>query len=785
MANLIVLNLGKGDGQTGLPAVMAQLWTDDRPNPMQFTGSLPAAPELVRLYHHWQQLYVALGNHFSLRRSPEFDIEESDITHISQAEFKDLCQQLQLQLNQWLSASNFLNIDRALRTRLNPSDVIRIVIAAEDLNILQLPWCLWNFLDDYPHAEIALSLPEYARALHLPTKPQRQVKILAILGNSTGIDIATDRQLLQKLPQAEITVLVEPTPAALNQALWQPGWDILFFAGHSSSQGQGRIQLNQTTSLTIDQLKYGLREAISHGLKLAIFNSCDGLGLAQSLADLHLPQVIVMREPVPDRVAQAFLTQFLTAFAHGQSLYAAVRAAREQLQGLETEFPCATWLPVICQNPAEIPPRWQDWCGSPRTRWRWPTRRQLQTLTLSSLLTTGLVTGGRWLGWLQPMELWAFDHLMRLRPAEPPDRRLFIVTVTEKDIQAQGNESRRGSLSDRTLNRLLSVLAAQQPVAIGLDIYRDFPTAIDPPPPPSRSARSAAAALPPLTTQLGSDRLIAICKRPSGKEDPLGIMPPPEVPEARVGFSDFVQDRDGTVRRHLLFMSPNPTSKCTTPYALSVQLAFRYLATQNLLPQFTADKSLKFGSTVLQRLPQRAGGYQPLDARGSQILLNYRASPTPQGIAQQATLTQVLNGEINPNSIKNRLVLIGVTSPLNDNWATPYGKNYSTKLPGIWVHAQMVSQILSAVLDRRPLLWVWSWGQEGLWIGTWAAIGGLLSHLLGRRYLRSSMALGIATGSLGGICWILLGYGGWVPLVPAAIALIVTHSAVSIGSRHD
>ncbi len=805
MSYLIVLNLGKGDWQRGLPAVIAQLWEHDRANPMQFTGSLPPAAALANLYNHWQQIYLALGNTFGLRRSgaAQFEIDADDITHVSQTEFNDLCEKLQQQLNQWLSASDFLNIDRALRTRLTPSDVIRIVIVAENAALLQLPWCLWSFLEDYPQAEIALSPPEYARAVQVvPLKPQRKVKILAILGNSQGIDVDHDRQTLQKLPQTEIKFLVEPTVQALNQALWQPGWDMLFFAGHSSSQGKGQIQLNQTESLTIEQLKYGLRTAIGHGLKLAIFNSCDGLGLARDLADLHIPQVIVMREPVPDRVAQTFLTHFLTAFASGQPLYHAVREAREKLQGLEPEFPCATWLPVICQNPAEIPPMWQDWCGPSRTTLRLPTRRDLQTLLLSSLVTTGLVTGGRGMGWLQPLELWAFDHLMRLRPAELPDRRLLIVTITDKDIQAQGNESRRGSLSDRTLNRLLTTLEQYDPVAIGLDIYRDFPTESEPAnrgertPPPSASRKTARANPPKaspanqgrstvaadLTTRLASDRLIAICKRP-GLDDPTGIVPPPEVPEARVGFSDFVQDPDSAVRRHLLFMSPNPTSKCTTPYAFSVQLAFRYLAAQQIAPQFTPNKSLRFGATILPRLQSRTGGYQATDARGSQILLNYRASPTPRAIAQQATLTEVLNGQINPNIIKDRLVLIGVSSPLTDNWATPYGSDYAAKLPGIMIHAQMVSQMLSAVLDQRPLLWVWPWGYEVVWIGSWAMIGGTLVWRW--RRLGLGLVLVLATGGLGSICLLLLVQGGWIPLVPPLIALGVTSTAVAIGIRHD
>jgi hypothetical protein len=81
--------------------------------------------------------------------------------------------------------------------------------------------------------------------------------------------------------------------------------------------------------------------------------------MAQALADLHIPQVIVMREWVPDTVAQAFFREFLMRFAEGHSLYASVREAREKLEQLEDEYPCATWLPLICQNPAAEPMVWR------------------------------------------------------------------------------------------------------------------------------------------------------------------------------------------------------------------------------------------------------------------------------------------------------------------------------------------------------------------------------------------------------------------------------------------
>ena len=116
--------------------------------------------------------------------------------------------------------------------------------------------------------------------------------------------------------------------------------------------------------MTIEQLTEALSAAIDNGLKLAIFNSCDGLGLATSLGTLNIPQVIVMREPVPNRVAEAFLKYFLEAFAlERKSLYVSVRQAHSKLQGLENDCPGASWLPVICQNPAVDVVTWDDLIG--------------------------------------------------------------------------------------------------------------------------------------------------------------------------------------------------------------------------------------------------------------------------------------------------------------------------------------------------------------------------------------------------------------------------------------
>lgn len=779
MSKLVVLSLGNGDLHNGFPAVVAELWEFGNSRPlMKLTGSLPAAPEISQLYRSWQLLYKALYQR--LGWCLRIEIEETGVTNVSEVELSNFCQLLSSGINTWLNSEAFRNIDQQLRKKLASSEEIRVIIETNNNQLRQLPWHLWNFFEDYAKAEVALSTCEYQRPETVPTEENKaKVRILAILGNSQGIDVESDRAFLEQLSQAEIEFLVEPSPEDLNGQL-RKRWDILFFAGHSSSQETGRIQLNQTDSLTLHQLRFALRKAIEQGLRLAIFNSCDGLGLAQQLADLHIPQVIVMREPVPDAIAQQFLRHFLKAFSGGQSLYASVREARERLEGLEHQFPCATWLPVICQNPAEEPTTWQELCSLPqRNSATGITQQQNRPIVLlASVIVTALVIGVRHLGMLQTWELQAFDHLMQLRPTEKPDSRLLIVTVDEADIQYQNRMrmNMRWSLSDQALTELLKKLESYQPRTIGLDIYRDF--SVDPD-------------YTDLATRLQQDkRLFAVCKV-SATEDgaPDGTPPPPEVPEERLSFSDFVEDDDGIARRQLLHLTPPLASPCAAEYAFSLQIALHYLDTQNIKPDVTPMGDLQIGNVVFKRLKAHTSGYQGIDASGYQILLNYRSLRSPQTIAQQVSLRDILNDRVKPElveSVKNRVVLIGVTAPTTtDYWKTPYSAKAlpnQKQIPGVFVQAHMVSHILSAVLDRRTLFWWWPTWVEALWVWGWALVGATLAWCI-RQPLPLGLAGVTALLSLFGICVGIFTQAGWIPLIPATLALVVTQVVVVLRVR--
>ncbi|MGK7917400.1 MAG: substrate-binding domain-containing protein [Prochloraceae cyanobacterium] len=380
MGKLVVLKLN-GDCDKGFQLFLETGLEGKYPD-AEITGSLPPATSLVKQYKNWQSSYHQLEYSFRLKRRLDgsfrlkqerkinpIEVEIDDYIHRRTQECRNEAEKLHQQLNQWLDSAGFRPIDRRLREQLNPREEIRFLIRTESHELRKLPWHLWDFLKGYPFSEIGLSAREYKQSA-ISRTPSDRVRILAILGNSAGINIQQDKEeLLKNLPDAQITFLEEPQRQQLNQYLWQQTWDILFFAGHSREEAQkGRIYINQKDSLTIDEIKLALTKAIEKGLLLAIFNSCDGLGLVSELEKLSIPQMIVMREPVPDRVAQQFLTYFLPSFAQGVPLHLAVRSARERLEGIENEFPCATWLPVICQNPAILPPTWNDFLSKEESK---------------------------------------------------------------------------------------------------------------------------------------------------------------------------------------------------------------------------------------------------------------------------------------------------------------------------------------------------------------------------------------------------------------------------------
>jgi ABC-type phosphate transport system substrate-binding protein len=335
---------------------------------------LPLPPELESSFTQWQSAYRQIEDVRSyiapapgLRLTPKSVKVHSNLEHT---------QALKANLNEWLNSgdSKWQPIRDgliAIAQQLHSSgEEIRVILDAKDINLRRLPWQEWSLFEQhYPQAEIALSAPKTTDHKSIARPHSSKVRILVAVGRSDGINTTDDLEVVRRLEElgAEVVCLMQPNLKTLCEALWdEQGYHIFIFTGHSGSRKDGQIgwiEVNDKESLSIEEFKEALKEAIAKGLQLAIFNSCDGLGLATQLAELHLPQSVVMREPVPDPVAVEFLKHFFHEFTRDKSLFASVLKARKRLEHFKSRYPGAVWLPTICIASNVEPLTWQGLCG--------------------------------------------------------------------------------------------------------------------------------------------------------------------------------------------------------------------------------------------------------------------------------------------------------------------------------------------------------------------------------------------------------------------------------------
>ncbi len=374
---------------------------------------------------------------------------------------------------------------------------------------------------------------------------------------------------------------------------------------------------------------------------------------------------------------------------------------------------------------------------------------------LATTIATGLVVLVRGLGGLEPLELGAYDRLIQLRPLQPPDERILVVGITEADIQAL----QTWPLPDQIYADLFKKLLAANPRAIGLDIYRDISVA------PGQAEFNQILA--------NSDRIFGVTK--IGDELHPTIKPPASLPPEQVGFNDVIVDAGGTVRRNILFMAGEEE----TLFSFSLRLSLRYLQDEGVVP--TANPAnpnqMQLGQTIFVPLEPNSAAYVNADTQGYQVMLNYHGD---NRALTWVSLGDVLEDRVDPALIENRIVLIGTLAESGkDFFYTPFssGIQDEQRMPGVFIHGQMISQFLDAGAGQQAQIWYWSWPVEVAWILLWAGIGALLTW-------RFRQPLVLALGS--GACLLaLLGttYGvflnlGWIPLVPPALAFAIAAGSI-------
>jgi adenylate cyclase len=385
-----------------------------------------------------------------------------------------------------------------------------------------------------------------------------------------------------------------------------------------------------------------------------------------------------------------------------------------------------------------------------------PTRLRARRLPLG-LAALGIGAGVaaavgavRQAGWLQAVELAAYDRFAawRARAADPSELPVALVAIREQEIAAHGHP-----LPDAVLARALERIAAAEPAAIGVDLYRAPP-----------AAGAERAGWETLARAAADPRLVWIEKHAAEGEP--GVPPPGFAAQDQVGFSDLPLDPDGVLRRGLLFLW---SEQGEPALSLPLQLALRALRAEGLgLGEDPGDpERVRLGAASLAPLEPDDGGYVGADAGGFQWLLDWRRAP---GSFPRFALDDLLAGRVPDAALAGRAVIVGTDAPsVKDEFRTAHSGG--APLAGIEVHAHALDQLLRLARGAAAPARFPGAAGEAAWLLAWSLCGAL-----GAGLVRAPAALALLAGALlaalAGSGAALFRAGIWVPVVPPALAAL-------------
>jgi CHASE2 domain-containing sensor protein len=452
---------------------------------LQQSISFPTS--LTNLYENWRSLYRKFyGN---LRGRVEF----SGTGTLPPQDWRvQLAQAEVLLLNEfyfWLSNAALLPIRSCLAeaAQLAGGQTIDLFLSCDPIDLERLPWEAWDIGAEFAATQVIRVTRSPVNIRYSANSPQRQgrTRILAILGDDTGLSFQHEIDILKGLKTnqvADVTFVgwqAQLPKVDLKQEITQAlgdrqGWDILFFAGHSNETvlSQGEIYIAPGQSMLLKELQPYLKQAQQHGLQVAIFNSCSGLSIAQGLIDLGLSQVVVMREPVHNQVAQEFFLQLVKRLADYDDINTAVRSACQYLR-LERPltFPSSYLVPSLYGHPDAKPFRARAVGIKARLRQWVPTAIEVVGLVGLIGLSTSLNVQQRLIHerqWGQAI----YRHITGQKSSQKPP--VLLVQIETDSIKNNKIEPLR-PMDKGYLGRLLTQAQKLRAPIVGLDYLLDRP----------------------------------------------------------------------------------------------------------------------------------------------------------------------------------------------------------------------------------------------------------------------------------------------------------------------
>ena len=378
----------------------------------------------------------------------------------------------------------------------------------------------------------------------------------------------------------------------------------------------------------------------------------------------------------------------------------------------------------------------------------------------------------RYIGALQAFGLAAYDLLFFLRPSEPKDERIVLVTWDETQIQT----TQETIMSDKTLASLIKKINEQQPRVIGLDIYRD--NKVESPLLSDRQNRVAYSELQ--TVFRSTPNLVGIEKVIEPKTNPPLILKKLE----RTAAADLASDSDGLIRRAFIYPLEDKNGNPAEIPSFGFLISYQYLAKERFLAdRIERNNALHLTNPetgkekTIEPLERFDGSYLK-KAKGTSVMVNWRKGNP----FEKVSVLEVLSDSIPPDIFQDKIVLIGNTAistsdrhflPIN-RWIKPQPQwSY-----GVEVQAQIVSYVISSALDGRTLIRpLPEWLEIGLIIITLWSIALIAEKYAAirpwRLFITTILGTIIILFGLVVLSYLAFIKGYWLPIVPSFLGGLV------------
>lgn len=454
------------------------------------TAEVPLPEQLQKNYQVWQGAYQAhyrtLARAMIKTKGSGYDTVTYPKSRDWRTELVQAEAELLFTFHHWLNHANLSNLRHVLIQQSHNNGQVNaqeLFVSSSSQFLAKLPWESWELTLPQPN-------PAQLKIIRVPatrTTPPvletirdrpREVRILAIFGDETGLNFQREQEVLRSLPR---WVVIEHIQAQrgqnfkhtiLSKLQDSQGWDFLYFAGHSreTELTGGALSIAPGESVLLSELGAALKISVQQGLQGALFNSCNGLNLAEACLDIGLSQVIVFREPIHNTVAQQFFIHLIRGLVQQREIQSALTEARAKLQSARIDYPSAYLVPSYFRHPQTRP---FSFTSPHRVKFRRPNWKQ--AIALGTLFTLSLMPSVQ--GILLQSRLWtqAVYRQVTGQLGGSPSPPTLLVQIDRDSLRNNRVQTVSPILDRGYLAQIVTKIGEFKPKVLGLNYYFDRP----------------------------------------------------------------------------------------------------------------------------------------------------------------------------------------------------------------------------------------------------------------------------------------------------------------------